>query len=252
MRIMMKRRALILAFAAVLALCAPAAADEDTAQSVTLCHAGGVTAVDLRYRVGDDAAAVTVALAKGVRGDWNYVADEHMLYVSVASADAIDLAQPIAVIDAGGASLEPVLLLVNGRRVAEPAFAHTPQSVPGTPASCDRPGLSEGSVCAVCGAVLKAQEEIPATGPVLSAELDAGGTLHVQGALSDAASAEETLLAAVYASDGRMLTVCDLSEQPPNAINAEVSGCTGAARVSIFCLSSGYAPLNVPVDIAVK
>lgn len=248
----MKRRALILAFAAVLALCAPAAADEDTAQSVTLCHAGGVTAVDLRYRVGDDAAAVTVALAKGVRGDWNYVADEHMLYVSVASADAIDLAQPIAVIDAGGASLEPVLLLVNGQQVAEPSFAHTPQSVPSTPASCDRPGLSEGSVCAVCGAVLKAQEEIPATGPVLSAELDAGGTLRVQGALSDAASAEGTLLAAVYASDGRMLTVCDLSEQPRNAIDAEASGCTGAARVSIFRLSGGYAPLNVPVDIAVK
>lgn len=248
---MMKRKALILAFAAVLALCAPAAA-EDTAKSVTLCHAGEVTAVDLRYRVGDDAEEVTVALAKGVHGDWNYVADEHMLYVSVASADAIDLAQPIAVIDAGGASLEPVLLLVNGRQVEEPAFAHTPQSVPGIPASCDKPGLSEGSVCAVCDAVLKAREEIPATGPVLSAELDAGGTLRVQGALSDAASAEGTLLAAVYASDGRMLTVYDLSEQPPNAIDAEVSGCTGAARVSIFRLSGGYAPLDVPVEIAVK
>lgn len=248
----MKRRALILAFAAVLALCAPAAAGEDTVQSVTLCHAGEVTAVDLHYRVGDDAAAVTVALAKGVRGDWNYVADAHMLYVSVASADAIDLAQPIAVIDAGGASLEPVLLLVNGRQVTEPAFAHTPQSVPGTPASCDRPGLSEGSVCAVCGAVLKAQEEIPATGPVLSAKLDAGGTLRVQGALSDAASAEGTLLAAVYASDGRMLTVCDLSEQPSNAIDAEISGCTGAAHVSIFRLSDGYAPLNVPVEVTVE
>lgn len=249
---MMKRKALILVFAAVLALCAPAAADEDTAQSVTLCHAGEVTAVDLRYRVGDDAEEITVALAKGVHGDWNYVADEHMLYVSVASADAIDLAQPIAVIDAGGASLEPVLLLVNGRQVEEPAFAHTPQSVPGIPASCDKPGLSEGSVCAVCDAVLKAREEIPATGPVLSAELDAGGTLRVQGALSDAASAEGTLLAAVYASDGRMLTICDLSEQPPNAIDAEVSGCTGAAHVSIFRLNGGYVPLDVPVEIAVK
>ncbi len=155
-------------------------------------------------------------------------------------------------ITANGASLEPVLLLVNGRQVAEPSFAHTPQSVPGIPASCDKPGLSEGSVCAVCDAVLKAREEIPATGPVLSAELDAGGTLRVHGALSDAASAEETLLAAVYASDGRMLTVCDLSEQPPNAIDAEVSGCTGAARVSIFRLNGGYAPLDVPVEIAVK
>ena len=41
---------------------------------------------------------------------------------------------------------------------------HTPQAVAAVEATCTEPGLTEGSVCAVCGETLKAQEEIPATG----------------------------------------------------------------------------------------
>ena len=45
---------------------------------------------------------------------------------------------------------------------------HTPTAVPGAPASCTEPGLTEGSVCAVCGTVLAEQEPIAPLGHQLT------------------------------------------------------------------------------------
>ena len=45
-----------------------------------------------------------------------------------------------------------------------PAKGHTPAAVPGRAATCTEAGLTEGSQCSACGAVLKAQETIPAKG----------------------------------------------------------------------------------------
>lgn len=45
-----------------------------------------------------------------------------------------------------------------------PATGHTEEVIPGTPATCTEAGLSDGVRCSVCGAVLVAQEEIPAKG----------------------------------------------------------------------------------------
>ena len=44
------------------------------------------------------------------------------------------------------------------------AYGHTPVTVAGWPATCTASGMTEGSSCSVCGAVLTAQTEIPATG----------------------------------------------------------------------------------------
>ncbi len=41
---------------------------------------------------------------------------------------------------------------------------HTPKDVPMTPAQCLEAGLTAGEICSLCGATLKAQTEIPATG----------------------------------------------------------------------------------------
>ena len=41
---------------------------------------------------------------------------------------------------------------------------HTPEVIPGTPASCTKPGLTEGSRCSVCQTTLAEQTEIPALG----------------------------------------------------------------------------------------
>ncbi len=45
-----------------------------------------------------------------------------------------------------------------------PKLPHTQETVPGTEADCTHDGLTEGSVCSVCGEILKAQETIPAKG----------------------------------------------------------------------------------------
>ena len=45
-----------------------------------------------------------------------------------------------------------------------PKLAHTPEVVPAVPVTCTEDGLTEGSVCAVCGEVLVEQEVIKAVG----------------------------------------------------------------------------------------
>ena len=47
---------------------------------------------------------------------------------------------------------------------AIPAKGHTPVTVPGTAATCTEAGLSDGAKCSVCGAVISAQQTIPAKG----------------------------------------------------------------------------------------
>ena len=44
------------------------------------------------------------------------------------------------------------------------ALGHTPVSIPGYPATCEAPGMTDGSYCSVCDATITAQEVIPATG----------------------------------------------------------------------------------------
>lgn len=50
------------------------------------------------------------------------------------------------------------------RTEAIPKTEHTPVTVPGKAATCTEAGLTEGSRCSVCDAVIQAQETIPATG----------------------------------------------------------------------------------------
>ena len=45
-----------------------------------------------------------------------------------------------------------------------PALGHTEETIPGTPATCTEPGISDGKKCAVCGEILVEQEVIPALG----------------------------------------------------------------------------------------
>ena len=58
---------------------------------------------------------------------------------------------------------------------AEPAKGHTPEVMPKVDATCSTTGLTEGSKCAVCHEILKAQEPIPVVAdahtPVVAKEL---------------------------------------------------------------------------------
>ena len=49
-------------------------------------------------------------------------------------------------------------------KVTDAALGHTDVAVPGHAATCTEPGLTDGTVCSVCGTTTLAQESIPATG----------------------------------------------------------------------------------------
>ena len=250
----MKRRYLTLAaaFLAALALCVPAAAEEPTQEPIALCFPGEVTAVDLTYRVTGDGSQLSVTFPAGVLADWNYIAEEHLLLLGIASSDPLDLAQPLAQISAPGASLVLEELLVNGRRVPEPVLHHTPTVLPAVAPSCEKPGLSEGRDCSRCGVVLQAQETLPATGPVLFAERGENGTLHIRGAISDSAVFDGRLLLAIYDPSGKMLTMQDLSSQDPRTLSVQLTGCADAAYGKIFRLDHSWAASANAVELTVN
>ena len=50
------------------------------------------------------------------------------------------------------------------RTTESPAKGHTEETVPAVPATCTTAGKTEGKKCSVCGEVLEAQQEVPATG----------------------------------------------------------------------------------------
>ena len=64
------------------------------------------------------------------------------------------------------ASMEEGSGTVSGGTVTvdEPVHSHTPETIPGKAATCEKDGLTDGEKCSVCGEVLKAQETIPALG----------------------------------------------------------------------------------------
>ena len=48
--------------------------------------------------------------------------------------------------------------------ISDPVHVHTPEKIPGKAATCTEDGLTDGEKCSTCGAILTAQEVIPATG----------------------------------------------------------------------------------------
>lgn len=50
------------------------------------------------------------------------------------------------------------------RTMESPAKGHTEETIPAVPATCTTAGKTEGKKCSVCGEVLEAQQEVPATG----------------------------------------------------------------------------------------
>lgn len=249
---MKKLICMLAALLTALVLCAPAAA-EAAPERVVICCREEVYAVDLVYTVSPGAkiAQVRFPNAEGFLGEWNYIETEHLLRISLASGKPLNLASALAEIDAGGAKLTLQEILLNGQQWQSPVLTHTPKAVAGKQPTCDQPGLSDGSVCAACGAVLQAQSVLPATGPVLDASVNSAGELHLKGALSDAQSVEGRLLLAVYAENGQMLTCCDISSQNPGALDLTIPDCADAARVKLLRLNRNWTPSHAAVEVSV-
>ena len=65
--------------------------------------------------------------------------------------------------EAGAETHTCIVCGVEETRTVDPK-GHQPETLPGKAATCTEAGLTEGQRCLVCGAVLKAQEPVPATG----------------------------------------------------------------------------------------
>ncbi len=236
---------------AALALCVPAAAEGETIQEVVLCQKEEVSAIDMEYLVGEDVDKISVNILTSGSRDWNYVKEEHRLYIAIASAEKIDLAHPIAEINAGGVPLKLNMLRINGSIVQQPVLTHTPEAISGERPTCEKDGRSEGVICKVCGAVLKEPQVIPATGPTLSAQINQEGHLVLSGAVSDDKVSKGFMLLAVYDKPGKMLTLLDISEQRPDHIEITIPECGNATRIKLFQLTDNLVPRSNPIDVMV-
>lgn len=241
---------LLIAALTALALCLPAAAGT-APQQVTICCPGEINAVDLVYGVPAGAAIQSVSFPEGVYGEWNHIAAKNRLRISIASSAPLNLANAIAEIDAGGAELTLQEIRINGQQWAVPVLTHTPEDIPAKEPTHDEPGLTAGTVCAVCGAVLKAQQEIPALGPELRARITGDG-LHVEGILSDAQSVEGLLLLAVYGKSGQLLTCRDISTQNPSALDLTIPDCADAVRIKLLRLTRNWMPSHAATEVSVS
>ena len=246
----MKMKRIAAAILAALAVSSAAYAAEPTDYPVPLCEKQPVTAVDFCYRVAGGNAPEVLFGKNGLYAS-RYEPETGLLRVSIASAEPLMLAEPLFTIRTDGtAELES--LLVNGEIETNPVLAHTPKEVPAAAPTCDKDGRTAGSICEVCGIVLKEQQSIPATGPVVQAALAEDGVLTVHGMVCDNESDTAHLLFAVYDADGRLLQMSDLSGQPRNAVSAAVENCGSAAQCKLFRLSETYAPVYSAVVTVVK
>ena len=120
----------------------------------------------------------------------------------------------------------------------EVCYHENVETIPGAPATCTQPGLTDGEKCADCGEIVKAQEEIPALGhteviiPGTPATFDEPGT-----------------------SDGKKCSVCgtvlQLQENVPVLDYNEGIVPLDAVNVSAGDWQTGYENSEGPANLAV-
>ena len=110
--------------------------------------------------------------------------EQEVIPAAHTSGEAVEENKVAATCTAEGSYEEVVYCTVceeelSRKKVTVEKADHTLEVVPGKAATCTETGLTEGEKCSVCGTVLKAQEEIPASGHSWGA--DEGSYLHNSG-----------------------------------------------------------------------
>ena len=107
--------------------------------------------------------------------------------------------------------------------------------------------------CEKCDLILVEQEVIPALGPNMDTVLDEDGVLTVTGELSDNPVAEGTTYIAVYAENGQMIYLEDITELDQSDFRVEIENVTDAYTVKVMRFAySSYSPLTKAVEVDVK
>ena len=130
---------------------------------------------------------------------------------------------------------------VSAEELVIPTLEHTEETIPGKAATCTETGLTDGVKCSVCGTVLVAQQEIPATGHNLTNHEAVASTCEVAGN-SEYWSCDRCGL---YFSDGQgsqpieenswMLPLAEHTEEtiPGKAATCTETGLTDGVKCSV-------------------
>ncbi|MBR5219005.1 MAG: hypothetical protein IKV89_04670 [Clostridia bacterium] len=221
-------------FTALVLCCAPVSAQDRYETPIALCCEKDVFAVDMIFGITEEVTVSSVSLnIKNALSDWNV--KDGKLYVSVASADALSLPVVLGrVYTNAPCTLIPQSITVNGSDRENIYTSHLGVTIPGTPPSCDRGGLTDGEKCGRCNVITREQETVPATGPQISAAADEHGTLTVGGIISDTPVASGRVWLAVYRADGRLIAIKSLTGENQSDFELEIPGCTKGTEVKIF------------------
>ena len=94
---------------------------------------------------------------------WHAATCSHTDQKSGYAEHTYTITSDTATCTAAGEKTEPCVCGVS-RTTASPAKGHTEETIPAVPATCAAAGKTAGKKCSVCGEVLDAQQDIPATG----------------------------------------------------------------------------------------
>ena len=225
-------------------------ADETYETPISLCYDGDAYSVDYVFEVTGDASVTEVTLNDNdCYFDWNYIASEARLYISLASGNVIEKAETIAtIVSDAEIELIPVKMVVNGK-IKDGVFAyHEIIEMEGLDPTIDTPGYTSSEKCTRCDLMIVESEPIPALGPSVKAILDEDGILSVRGALSDCSEAEWITYVAVYDDNSRMISLEDATEEDQTDFSIQIEDAEDAVMVKVFRIEAeGYAPLTEAV-----
>ena len=249
----MKRILTILLFAIMLSasLCLGVYAEAGAETPISICCIGDLYSVDYEFKTDGIVENVKFNIA-GAACNWNYSKAESKLYISVASAVPIaKTAEIAAVISNDKITLTPVSVRLNGWITETGCIYHSESEMPEKKPTCDSDGSTGGTLCTRCGVTLTEPTVLPATGPIVKAELSDDNVLTINGTLSDSAEAYGAVLVVIY-SDKRLVKLCDISKQNQKSIKLEIDNMGDADTVKIFRWESISNMKPIHDDIEVK
>lgn len=218
---------------------------------VSICCIGDLYSVDYEFKTDGSVENVKFHIA-GAACNWNYSKAESKLYISIASAVPIAKTAEIAtVISNDKITLTPVSVRLNGWITETGCIYHSESEMPEIKPTCDSDGSTGGTICTRCGVTLTEPTVLPATGPIVKAELSEENVLTINGTLSDSAEADGAVLVVIY-SDKRLVKLCDISKQNQKSINLEIADMGDADTVKIFRWESISNMKPIHDDIEVK
>lgn len=239
----------VLAVLLVLTLLVPSVcyAEDHFETDISLCYDGDAYSVDYVFEVTGDGTITDVTLSsEDCYFEWNHIASEAKLYLSIASGDVIPRTNTMAtIISDAEIGLNPVKMVVNGK-IKDGVYAHHETiEIEGLAPTIDVPRYTSSEKCKRCDLMIVEAEDIPALGPNVNAVLGDDGILSVTGALSDRSEAEGITFVAVYDDNDKMISLEDVTELDQADFSMQIENAEDADTIKVFRFTmSALVPLH--------